>query len=69
MSEKTFTFEDGSLARFIFKDGALTFFIQAKHAGEEIKTTSTTVGLTPGETVELLTWAANQVIQEETANE
>lgn len=66
MNEKTFVFEDGSLARFIFKNGALIFFIQAKHAGEEIKTTSTTVSLTPGETVELLTWAADQVIQEAT---
>lgn len=62
--EKTFEFEDGSLARFTIKDGSLIFFIQAKHLGKEIKTTSTTVSLTKEETIDLVNWAANILTNE-----
>jgi len=65
MSEKTIKFEDGSLARFIIKgDGSLSFYIQARHLGKEIKTTSTTVTLTPDETVDLLSWVGNELVKE-----
>jgi hypothetical protein len=62
--EKTFEFEDGSLARFTIKDGSLIFFIQAKHLGKEIKTTATTVSLTKEETVELVNLMAHTLTDE-----
>jgi hypothetical protein len=54
--EKLLKFEDGSLANFQVLDKALTFFIQARVLGKDIKTTSTTVSLTPEETLDLLSW-------------
>lgn len=54
--EKLLRFEDGSLANFQILDKALTFFIQARVLGKEIKTTSTTVSLTPEETLDLINW-------------
>ena len=54
--EKTIEFGDGSFARFELKDGSLIFFIQAKHLGKDIKTTSTTVSLTKEETMDLIGW-------------
>lgn len=54
--EKIIKFEDGSLARFQIEDKKLTFFIQARVLGKEIKTTSTTVTLTEEETSELVEW-------------
>jgi hypothetical protein len=54
--EKIIKFEDGSLARFQIEDNKLTFYIQARVLGKEIKTTSTTVTLTKEETVDLIEW-------------
>jgi hypothetical protein len=52
-------FDDGSFARFELIDGALVFFLQAKHLGKDIKTTSTTVSLTQEETIDLINWLKN----------
>lgn len=60
--EKLLKFEDGSLANFQVLDKALTFFIQARVLGKDIKTTSTTVSLTPEETLDLLNWL-NQTLK------
>ena len=54
--EKLLTFEDGSLASFQVLEKALTFFIQARVLGKDIKTTSTTVSLTQEETLDLFNW-------------
>lgn len=54
--DKIIKFDDNSMAKFKIEDGALTFFIQARVLGKDIKTTSTTVGLTPEETKELVEW-------------
>jgi len=65
MSEKEIKFEDGSIARFMInEEGALSFYIQARHLGKEIKTTSTTVALTSEETTNLLTWIGNELVKE-----
>jgi hypothetical protein len=64
MSEKEIKFEDGSLAKFSIKKGALSFYIQARHLGKEIKTTSTTVTLTPEETAEFYKWIGKKLIEE-----
>lgn len=60
--EKLLKFEDGSLANFQVLDKALTFFIQARVLGKDIKTTSTTVSLTPEETLDLLNWL-NEILK------
>ena len=59
MTEKIIKFDDGSFARFELINGALVFFLQAKHLGKDIKTTSTTVSLTQEETIDLINWLKN----------
>jgi len=54
--EKFFVFEDGSFAKFILGEGSLSFLIQAKVLGKEVKTTSTSLSLTKEETLELIDW-------------
>jgi hypothetical protein len=56
--EKIFIFEDGSFAKFILghEEKSLSFVIQAKVLGKEIKTTSTSLSLTKEETLELIDW-------------
>jgi hypothetical protein len=54
--EKTFVFEDGSFAKFKIEENSLSFIIQAKVLGKEVKTTSTSLCLTKEETLELIEW-------------
>ncbi len=56
MQEKTIKFGDSSFANFKFENKQLTFFIQARVLGKDVKTTSTTVTLTEEETKELILW-------------
>jgi len=56
MSEKVIEFEDGSVAIFTMEEGRLELFVQARHLGKEIKTTSTTVRFTEEETKSILEW-------------
>jgi hypothetical protein len=65
MSEKEMVFDDRSMMRLILdEDGALSFFLQARHLGkEDVKITSSTVKLTPEETAEFTGWLADELLK------
>jgi len=63
---KEFRFEDNSLVRFeIMDDGSLAVSMQARHLGKDIKFTSSSVMLTPEETVEFVNWLGDVLIGKE----
>jgi len=63
---KEFRFEDNSLVRFeIMDDGSLAVSMQARHLGKDIKFTSSSVVLTPDETVEFVNWLGDVLIGKE----
>jgi len=63
---KEFRFDDNSLVRFeIMDDGSLAVSMQARHLGKDIKFTSSSVVLTPDETVEFVNWLGDMLIGKE----
>lgn len=56
MNEKEFTFDNNkSKIKFIFENGSLSFYIQARHLGKKA-VTSSTVTLNIEETIDFLNW-------------
>jgi len=59
---KEISFGDGSHISFDVKDnGSMTVVLQAKHMGKEITVTSSSVELTPEETVDIVNWIAQEL--------
>jgi len=63
--EKVLKFEDGSMLKVILLNGGkITLILQARHLGEEIKYTSTSVELTSDETIDLVNWIGDELVKE-----
>ena len=63
--EKILKFEDGSLLKAeILEGGKIALTLQARHLGEEIKFTATSVELTSEETIDLVNWIGDELIKE-----
>lgn len=61
---KTIEFGDGSQLSVAIQDAKITFTLQARHLGKEIKFTSASVELTPEETLDLVNWIGDELVKE-----
>jgi len=69
MKEKVFKFDDESSLRVIIEDGyVMTFVLQARHIGEEVRTTSASVKLNSEEVIELVNWIGEELTEEDCSN-
>jgi len=63
--EKVINFEDGSLIKAeVLEGGKMAITLQARHLGEEIKYTATSVELTSEETIDLINWIGDELVKE-----
>jgi len=66
MKEKIFKFDDDSSLRIVIEDGyIMTFVLQARHIGDEVKTTSASVKLNSEEVIELVNWIGEELAGED----
>jgi hypothetical protein len=63
--EKIIKFDDGSLLRAeVLEGGKMLIVLQARHLGEEVKFTATSVELTPDETLDFINWIGDELVKE-----